>query len=681
MLESATSRLRRVIAWMMQQRSPQLPAPDLVKAGVALFAFGGLLCALTYLVGRHEGARPGALAGLVVVTLLAAPALWMVRRRMGPNQTHAATAIGTVLIAASVFAGGRSGIAFAFWYVPVAVYVFHVFSHRAALAHAGLMAAALGLVLAVGSPGAPTLPPGDAFALWLVLCSVVLMTGVLSDLLVSRLRLLAENASDVVVRMRPDGHCTYVSPSALGILDRPSSDFIGRHLGSLFHPSDRGRLEEVFSNIRRGGGPATFTHRLRTRTGFDRWFETVARPVNDPLGRLLEIHATSRDVTERWRAEEELRHSREQLAVVVGNAPVVLFAIDRHGVITLAEGKGLDAIGLGPGEAVGKPLAEIYWNEPELLKHLERALAGESSTVEIEPAALRLALEIRFNPIRSAAGVVTGVIAVATDISERRRAEAARRESEAKTRFLARMSHELRTPLNSVLGFAELLENTADPLSERQTRYVRHIRSSGQHLLDIINDLLDLARAASEEIVIELEDLDLDSVIRDAVSTLSPQAEAKRLVLEVLSDRGIEVRTDRKRLLQVLLNLISNAIKFTPTEGKISVGCRAARGEALVWVSDTGVGIDPADLDRIFDEFVQLGTGDGRREGTGLGLPVSRRLIELLGGTISVESRVGEGSVFTVSVPLSGSLGPYSAGHRTPRRASSARARQGAKAS
>src|SRR5579859_687923 len=273
---------------MMQQRSPQLPAPDLVKAGVALFALGAVLCAATYLAGSHTGARPGLLAGVVVAIFLAAPALWIGRSHMGPRQIHVAAVIGTLLVTAAVFAGGRSGVVFAFWYVPVSVYVFHVFSHRAALAHVGMMAVALGAVLMLALPGAAV--PGDVLALWLVLCVVVLVTGVLSDLLVSRLRLLAENASDVVLRMRPDGQCTYVSPSALAILDRPASDFIGRRLGTLLHPSDRPQLEEVFSNIRRGGGAATFPPRPRPRPGFDRWFETVARPIPDPLGRLLEIH-------------------------------------------------------------------------------------------------------------------------------------------------------------------------------------------------------------------------------------------------------------------------------------------------------------------------------------------------------------------------------------------------------
>jgi PAS domain S-box-containing protein len=634
-----------------EERSARVPASDLVLSAAILYALGGCLCLATVVFHVDRTANPQGLALVVAAAGVCGGSLRWRRRHSTRTTTHLSTGIGSLLVALSVYWGGQIAGAFAFGYVLSAMFCFAAFRHRTALLHVALMSAMLAVVLIGPIPGGPPLRHEAGIVWWLVVTAGALTGGVLTDRLAWRMHQLAENSADIVMRLRPDGTCSYISPSGARV--NRLEEVLDHHAARLLHPSERPEFESILTDIREGGRPATFVHRFGGQTDFDRWYETMVLGVADSRGRLVQIKMTSHDITERRKAEEALRHSRQQLQLVVGNAPVVLFAIDRHGIITLAEGKGMEAIGLGPGEAVGKALAEIYWNEPQVLHHMEAALAGEASSVEIEPAALRLALEVRFNPIRNNSGVVTGVIAVATDISERRRADAARRESDAKTRFLAQMSHELRTPLNSVLGFAELLATGSDPLSERQGRYVQHIGSSGQHLLKIINELLDLARSGAEQVEIDLEDVDLDRLITEAAAAVVPQVEAKQIQLRTSSDDGIQVRSDSQRLLQVLLNLLSNAIKFTPPNGTISIGSRRGRNEAVIWVSDTGVGISGEDLDRIFDEFVQLKNGDQEHSpGTGLGLPVSRRLLELLGGNISVESKVGAGSVFTVTIPI-----------------------------
>jgi protein-histidine pros-kinase len=248
-------------------------------------------------------------------------------------------------------------------------------------------------------------------------------------------------------------------------------------------------------------------------------------------------------------------------------------------------------------------------------------------------------------------------VAIVQDITDRRQVAEARRESEAKSRFLAAMSHELRTPLNSVLGFAQLLAmQEVGALNPKQERYVSVIESSGKHLLALINGILDLARVASGHVTVRPEQLALATLINDAIERMRPMSDNKGLRLTVASDATLTVWADHQRLHQVILNLLSNAIKFTPVGGEISVEATALGEMARISVRDTGVGIPAEHLDTIFEEFTQVESGMVRsEEGTGLGLPLSRRLVELMAGTIQVESDVGHGSTFTVTLPQTGS--------------------------
>ncbi|HVH68716.1 MAG TPA: ATP-binding protein [Gemmatimonadales bacterium] len=228
-----------------------------------------------------------------------------------------------------------------------------------------------------------------------------------------------------------------------------------------------------------------------------------------------------------------------------------------------------------------------------------------------------------------------------------------------KDQFLANVSHELRTPLNSVIGFSELLLTmegaSADaPLSDTQRDYLETIARNGRHLLELINELLDLSKIAAGRMELRLEPLELDAVLHDVATTVRAQIEARRHTLVIdPAHGGLIVTADRGRLRQVLLNLLSNAIKFTPDGGRIALSARVEDGTRVrVAVSDSGIGIAPDDQPKLFREFVQLDASNSRRyEGTGLGLALSKRLIELHGGAIGVESALGKGSTFWFTVP------------------------------
>jgi signal transduction histidine kinase len=225
-----------------------------------------------------------------------------------------------------------------------------------------------------------------------------------------------------------------------------------------------------------------------------------------------------------------------------------------------------------------------------------------------------------------------------------------------KSEFLANMSHELRTPLNAVIGFSEvLLERMFGEVNPKQEEYLTDILSSGKHLLSLINDILDLSKIEAGRMELEAEPFDLPGALDNALTLIRERASRHGLKVEVAVDPRLgEVKGEERKVKQVLLNLLSNAVKFTPEGGKISIAAHLKDGMAEVSVADTGVGIAPEDQEAIFEEFRQVGTDYARkREGTGLGLALARRLVELHGGKLWVQSEPGQGSTFTFTLPVS----------------------------
>jgi len=227
--------------------------------------------------------------------------------------------------------------------------------------------------------------------------------------------------------------------------------------------------------------------------------------------------------------------------------------------------------------------------------------------------------------------------------------------SQHKSEFLANMSHELRTPLNAIIGFSEVLsERMFGDINEKQAEYISDILQSGRHLLSLINDILDLSKIEAGRMELELSDFDLPSSIENTLTLVRERAVRRGIELGHTVDEHLGmVRADERRVKQVLLNLLSNALKFTPEGGRIDVRAAVRDGMAEISVADTGVGISPEDQELVFEEFRQVGTAAKKVEGTGLGLAISRKFIEVHGGRIWVESQVGKGSTFAFTLPLS----------------------------
>jgi signal transduction histidine kinase len=243
-----------------------------------------------------------------------------------------------------------------------------------------------------------------------------------------------------------------------------------------------------------------------------------------------------------------------------------------------------------------------------------------------------------------------------------RQLEAASRH---KSEFLANMSHELRTPLNAILGFSEVLaERMFGELNPKQEEYLRDIHTSGQHLLSLINDILDLSKVEAGRLELELASFNLPMAVENAMTLVRERATRHGITLDqAIDDRVGNIVADERKVKQILLNLLSNAVKFTPAGGRIGLTATATAEAITISVSDTGIGIAPEDQATIFEEFRQVGRDDARKqEGTGLGLTLAKKFVELHGGQIWVQSQVGQGSTFSFTLPVRPEEGPSSSG-------------------
>jgi signal transduction histidine kinase/DNA-binding response OmpR family regulator len=241
------------------------------------------------------------------------------------------------------------------------------------------------------------------------------------------------------------------------------------------------------------------------------------------------------------------------------------------------------------------------------------------------------------------------------EVERKHAVEAAESANRAKSEFLSSMSHELRTPLNAVIGFAQMLDfNPKEPLSAIQRKCVQRILGSGQHLLELVNEILDLSRIEEGRISLSIEAVKVNGLLEECCAQVQSLADRQDIRVGFIPCSGVLIRADYTRLRQVVLNLLSNAIKYNRPNGEVTIGCRIADGAmAVIEVVDTGIGIPDGKRDSLFRPFSRLGQENSAIEGTGIGLTISKRLVELMGGSIGFDSVVGEGSTFRAELPLS----------------------------
>jgi len=382
---------------------------------------------------------------------------------------------------------------------------------------------------------------------------------------------------------------------------------------------------------------------------------------------------------DRRRAEEALRGSEERIRSIIDTASDALIGMDADGLITDWSPQAEATFGWSRDEAIGRSVAETIVPERFRDAHMrglrQFLVTGEGPVLgkRVELVALHhdgheFPVELAVNALRS--GEAPSFHAFVHDITERKRteqalgdareqAERAREEAEranrAKSEFLSRMSHELRTPLNAVLGFGQLLE--MDDLDPEQMESVHQILKGGRHLLELINEVLDIARIETGRLALSPEPVQLYETLSGAVELVQPLARERGIRIETdeLEEEGDRyVLADRQRLRQVLLNLLSNAVKYNRQDGRVTVHTKEVGGDGVrISVIDEGTGIPLEKMDRLFTPFDRLGVEATGVEGTGLGLALSKLLVEAMGGRMDVQSAYGEGSTFSVQLPLS----------------------------
>ncbi|HEV2146173.1 MAG TPA: ATP-binding protein [Longimicrobiaceae bacterium] len=523
-----------------------------------------------------------------------------------------------------------------------------------------------------------------------------------------RFRSLVAAIADVVWTADPEGRVRGDLPEWRELTGQTPEEARGYGWLDALHPGDRERVLHAWEEAVGTGSTYDAEYRLRVRNGSFRYVSARGIPVREPDGSVREWVGVCVDVDERRRGEERQRFFAEASSVLASSLQYeeTLTRVAALAVPALADGcmvhmRGEDgaiqrltvAHTDPPGDELARDLLLRYLSgdgasgvsrvlrtgEPELVRDitdeaLRRAARDEAHLQALRGLGLRSSLVVPLVARGETIGAVTFVtarsertlneadLAVAEELARRaalaidnaRLYSAALVASQAKSDFLATMSHELRTPMNAIMGYADLLDaEVAGPLTERQREQLGRITASSSHLLQLIDEILTFSRVEAGREEVRLERFELAELVRQTCLLVEPLAHAKQLAFPVeLRDEPVWMESDPGKLRQILLNLLSNAVKFTD-EGAVRLTARK-RGDAVeLEVRDTGIGITAEQAEKVFDPFWQVEQAPSRRVGgTGLGLSVTRHLARLLGGDVEVRSSLGEGSVFTVRLPL-----------------------------
>jgi PAS domain S-box-containing protein len=496
-----------------------------------------------------------------------------------------------------------------------------------------------------------------------------------------RLRELFEVASDWFWETDAQGRFTFLSSAWSRVTGQDPQEYLGRRRDEFGdRVEDPEAWREHLATLAAHKPFRDFTYCMRSASGARRWVRTSGIPYFDESGAFIGYRGAATDVTAEMSAEEALRRSEKLFAAVFQATPAML------AMSGLDDGRFIDVnigflrvLGYERDAIVGRTRSEIgLFVDPDLPHRLVEGLSDTSPQRDIVAAVLTRRREVR--EILISAQVVRFadrdmLLTVGRDVTERRREEEELRQSKAiaefanhsKSEFLANMSHEIRTPLNAIIGFSEVIMGEVfGPVGTRRyAEYATDIWSSGTHLLQIINDLLDLSKLDAGKLELHETEVSLPRLVETGVRLVRERAVSAGVAIDVeLSAELPTVRADERVLKQILINLLSNSVKFTPRGGRISVGGRRTQSGAVeLAVADTGIGMSADEIEIALAPFGQVESALTRKhQGTGLGLPLARSLTELHGGRLEVRSTPGAGTMITVSLPPERALAPEYAG-------------------
>jgi len=629
--------------------------------------------------------------------LIVAPALilWGTNPRLRWSRRHLSEAmllfVAVLLFCGAVFSSalfhGPSNYALGFFVLPLVVWAALRFSQRE-VALLNLLVATLAIVgtLRGFGPFAGG-PPNQSLLLLQMFVALVAITGLILAAVVNerrrltqtlreseeRYRLVAETASDALISIDERSIITYVNPAVEKVFGYSQAELLGRDLTMLMPEHLRPRHRTSLANYLSSGikhmqwrsvelpGLHKDGHEITMEVSFGEHHKDGAHVFIGVL----------RDIT--WR--KQLQEQRHWLASIVESSSDAVIGKDLDDTILSWNHAAEKIYGYTATEAVGQPISLIVPEDKldEETRLMERLRRGEHvdhfETVRRRKSGSLVNVAVTISPVRDALGRVMGASKVARDITDRlRMAEleqrALRLEAEnravldaarSKSEFLSRMSHELRTPLNAVLGFAELLLiDRIAPGSPDFERFLQRILDSGRDLLKLIDALLDLGAIDSGQLELHPEAINLEATVAEVVAIFASQAADRQIVLTHATEPCLDgIMLDPVRLKQVLFNVLSNALKFTPPQGRVEVHARAEKTDAIcIEVRDTGPGIDPSDFPGLFTEFSRPPWAvPGRPGGAGVSLALTRKLLEAQGGSIAVRSTPGQGSVFSIVLP------------------------------
>jgi PAS domain S-box-containing protein len=502
-----------------------------------------------------------------------------------------------------------------------------------------------------------------------------------------RFRAVVEDQTDLICRFKPDGLLTFVNEAFCRFHGKRSDELIGTNFFQTLSKEDAAVPLSYINSLPPDEPVVSFDHRLHSPDDQVVWHQYRVRrlfqgkgPAGVPQGR-EEFQAVIQDITQRKQSEQALRASEEKYRSLIDHIPDVVWTADANRDLIYISGNAVKVLGYSAEEFLGGQLwlDRIHPEDAARVGQAYQKLFSDGEKFDVEYRICRkdggwIWLHNRALTTRPGEGIMCAD-GIFKDITQRRQAEAALQHAKeaaesanlAKSQFLANMSHELRTPLNAIIGFSEILaDKTFGDLNDRQLKYSNNILNSGRQLLQLINDILDLAKVEAGRVELMRNAFSVAQALSEVQTIVKTLANKKNISLEFEAAPDLpSLFADEAKFKQVMYNLLSNAIKFTPDGGKVFVTAAiqnstradaSPAGESLrVAVTDTGIGIKVSDRERVFKEFEQVDSSYGRQQqGTGLGLALTKRLIEMHGGRIWVESEgvEGKGSTFTFLIPV-----------------------------